>query len=236
MKTNQIPEDIAAAIDEAWPDGVVEHFDTDESYFQDIHAALERDLRKISGASLKWQTEPEPESTYWDLDDDYDDEPPLEENWQSYHVFFLAAEGQEFEFETEIESYDETADLEEDADVPMTTYKGRGCYGYLVAVSLAMPFAIIDPSEYAEFEECSNLERDLGSLDDPAEPPKSLGEKNLSKLERLRAKIAAVLAKHRVQILDRSIQRLPVSHLKSGPEVFLGAPLRVRDVFFFQGV
>src|ERR1022692_1130889 len=56
MDANRIPEDVAAAIEECWPDGVVEEFDTDESYFCDIHAKLERDLRKIPGASLLWQT------------------------------------------------------------------------------------------------------------------------------------------------------------------------------------
>ena len=70
----------------------IEEFDTDESYFHDIHAKLERDLGKIPGASLLWQTEAKDNSAHWDEDeDDEDDEPPpFRPDFQSYHVFFLA--------------------------------------------------------------------------------------------------------------------------------------------------
>jgi hypothetical protein len=71
-KSNRIPEDVAAAIHECWPDGAIQEFDADESYFPDIHAKLERDLKKIPGAALLWQTEAEDDSIYWDDDD----EPP----------------------------------------------------------------------------------------------------------------------------------------------------------------
>ncbi|HUD98217.1 MAG TPA: hypothetical protein VMR62_01490 [Bryobacteraceae bacterium] len=72
MSANRIPEDVAAAIQECWPDGVIEEFDTDESYFHDIRARLERDLGKIPGASLRWQTEEKHESDTWHDDDDDD--------------------------------------------------------------------------------------------------------------------------------------------------------------------
>jgi hypothetical protein len=39
MDVNRIPEDVAAAVEECWPDGVIEEFDRDESYFWGIHAA-----------------------------------------------------------------------------------------------------------------------------------------------------------------------------------------------------
>jgi hypothetical protein len=39
------------------PHGVIEEFAADESYFRGISARLERDLRKIPGALLLWQTE-----------------------------------------------------------------------------------------------------------------------------------------------------------------------------------
>ena len=64
MRANRIPDHVAAAIQDCW-DGVIEEFDTDESYFHDIHAKLERDLRKIPGASLLWQTEAEDDRAYW---------------------------------------------------------------------------------------------------------------------------------------------------------------------------
>src|SRR5882672_4539238 len=52
-----IPEDLAAIIKRCWPRGIVEEFPADESYFQEIRHQIERDLSRISGASLVWQTE-----------------------------------------------------------------------------------------------------------------------------------------------------------------------------------
>src|SRR3990170_4042371 len=54
-----IPKDLAAAIKRCWPHGVVEEFDTDESYFHEIRHQIERVLWGISGALLAWQTEKE---------------------------------------------------------------------------------------------------------------------------------------------------------------------------------
>src|ERR1039457_6878402 len=98
MDANRIPEDVAAAIEECWPDGLIEEFDTDESYFHDIHAKLERDLRKIPGASLLWQTEAEDNSAHWDDDEDGEDDepPPFRPAFQSYHDFFLAPQRGDF--------------------------------------------------------------------------------------------------------------------------------------------
>ena len=47
---SQIPKPVAAAIKKCWPDGVVAEFETDESYFLEIHPRLERDLRNIRGS------------------------------------------------------------------------------------------------------------------------------------------------------------------------------------------
>src|SRR5580658_10574968 len=122
MDANRIPDDVAAAIEESWPDSVVEEFDTDESYFYDIQAKLERDLRKIPGASLMWRTEAEDYSSHWDDDD----EPPPQPDFQSYHVFFLAPQGKEFEFETETEFPDEPEDSEDPlGEMRFITYPGK---------------------------------------------------------------------------------------------------------------
>jgi len=145
MHAKQIPDNVAAAMEECWPDGVIEEFDTDESYFHDIQAKLERDLRKIPGASLLWQTEPEDDSADWDDDDDDDEPPPSSPDFQSYHVFFLAPQGSEFEFETETEDLEEPDDFEDpDAELATVTYQGKGRRGCSVAVSLATPFATVD--------------------------------------------------------------------------------------------
>src|SRR5439155_15765062 len=94
----EIPKNVAAAIKRCWPHGVVGEFPTDESYFHEIRHQIDRDLRSISGASLICQTE---EANNAGSDDDDWDEPRLEEEWQSYHVFFVSPNGEEFRFETE---------------------------------------------------------------------------------------------------------------------------------------
>ena len=44
-----------------------------------------------------------------------------------------------------------------------------------------------------------------------------------------------MLRKHRIQVLDQSVLNLYVPGLKVSTEVFLEAPLRVRDALFFRG-
>jgi len=245
----QIPEDVAAAIEECWPDGVIEEFDTDESYFHDIHAKLERDLRKIPGASLLWQTEAEDDSGHWDLGDDDDEyaSPPFSPDFQSYHVFFLAPQGSEFEFETETESLEEPEDFEDpDAELATVTYPGKGWHGWGVTVSLATPFAAIRFADYAQFEDGSDWTPDPDSVayskngepvDLAASFRKAVGESAFRKLENLRARIVKVLAKHGVVVLDPAILDLPAPDLKSCSDVFLeGKKLTVGDAFFFRGV
>ena len=99
MAARPIPAKLAAKISKCWPDGVIEEFDTSESYFYEKRWPLEQDLRKIQGASLRCQTESE-EPHSWD-DDDGDRPPPGCDEFQSYHVFFLAPDDPEFHFEDE---------------------------------------------------------------------------------------------------------------------------------------
>jgi hypothetical protein len=65
----EIPKDLAAAIKRRWPCGVVEQFDTGESYFHEIRYQIECDLRGIAGVSLVWQTE-DADRVGWDDDED----------------------------------------------------------------------------------------------------------------------------------------------------------------------
>jgi len=224
-----------------WPDGVIEEFDTDESYFHDIRDGLERDLRKISGASLRWQTEEESD-TRWDEDEE--DEPPLDRDFQSYHVFFVSPHGNEFEFETEIENWEESEDPDVD-ELITTRVRGKGWRGCTVAISLAAPIAAVCIGDYAEFEDGSTSAPDPPSVpidvetDEPVDIGeqcrRALGEEVFAKLENLKQKIAAVLAKHKVQLLDDSVLDLP-SGLRAEEEIFVEGPPTVRDAFFFRGV
>src|SRR5437773_10416200 len=96
---------------------------------------IERDLRRISGVSLVWQTE--------DVDrgacDDEDEALPSYSEWQSYHVFFVSPAGDEFRFE------DETIG-EDPGDGTETAFSGEGRFGISLTISLAAPVAAIGVS------------------------------------------------------------------------------------------
>ena len=92
-----------------------------------------RHTESISGVSLLWQTE-EAGVAVWD--DDEGDQPRLEEEWQSYHVFSVSPNSEEFRFEAETTGEDSEEGTE-------TTYPGEGRYGLALTISLAAPIAAI---------------------------------------------------------------------------------------------
>jgi len=128
----EIAKDLAATIKRCWPRGIVEEFSADGSYFHEIRHQIERDLGSISGASLVWQTE-EARPAGWE--DDNPDEPPFHDSkFQSYHLFFVSPNGEEFRFE------DETIG-DDPENGTQTTYAGEGQFGVALTISLAAPVA-----------------------------------------------------------------------------------------------
>jgi hypothetical protein len=240
---SQIPRHVAAAIKKCWPEGIVEEFDTDESYFHEIHSHLERDLRNIRGAALLWQSEAQDSDI--SRDNDRKDEPPPSEDWQSYHLFFVAPDGKEFHFEDEIEGGEKPEDPE-DEEWTGTTYLGEGWIGCAVGICLAARFAAINLDSFSQYEdgsrslpdvECFILSEETNERVDSGQYYREiLGEKAFQRLQDLRSNITAILAKYRIQVLDKSILDLRVPSLATSEEVFLEKPLRVRDAFFFHGV
>jgi hypothetical protein len=241
MGASQIPKNVAAALRKCCPDGVVEAFPTDDSYFHEIRDGLESDLRKIRGATLHWQT-PLPE-TAPDGADDWDHDPlPPDDDWQSYHVFFLAPNGKEFRFEDEIEGLEQSEDPESEECIT-ATFPGEGWIGCGVGIYLAAPFAAIDLCKYSQYEDGSTGTPQLESSDQTNERidtdrqyRETLGANAFQKLDELRSQIAAVLLKHRIEVLESSVLDLPAPNLEAGEDVYLEGPLRVRDAFFFRGL
>jgi hypothetical protein len=234
----EIPMDLAAAIKQCWPRGVVEEFDTDESYLHETRSQIESELADIPGALLVWQTE-EASGAGWE-DDEEKDEPLLSQSeWQSYHVFFISPSSEEFRFE------DETIG-EDPEDGTQNTYPGEGRFGLALSMSLAAPVAVIDASSYSQYEDGSvTLPDPMSALfwDEKTRETISanryhrewLGQEMFQELEILRQKIISILPRH-ISVLDESVLNLPVRGLKAGEEVFIGKPVRIRDAFFFRGV
>ncbi|HVN04476.1 MAG TPA: hypothetical protein VMT86_08675 [Bryobacteraceae bacterium] len=225
MEPSPISDALAAVIEECWPDGVIAEFDTSESYFNDVYDALEHELSSMYGASLLWQTA---------ADED------AERDWQSYHTFFVSPRGSEFEFETETE-----VEEEPDGEPAHVTYPGKGYYGCTVAVSLAAPVAAVLLSELAEFDDGSISPPDPGDVacsDETGEPvdplasyQQALGEAAFAKLDGLRNRIAAILAKHELQIIGQDELDVLLPEMGVDDAVNLEPPVTVRDAFFFHG-
>jgi hypothetical protein len=243
-QTQRIPQNIAAAIRRRFPDGIVDEFPTDESYFHAIHAKVERGLRKIREASLLWQTADDEEDASLDGPDDG----PPAEAWQSYHVFFLAPDGDDFHVLGETEAIAEPAEAEEHAmsDGPGATSPGEEWTGYAVGISLVARYAVINLGCYAQYEDGTVMTPDVESfiysditgerIDALQYYQEILGPVAFETLTALGDRIASVLRKHRIRVLPESVLNLYVPGLTTGPGVFLEAPLRVRDALFFRGI
>jgi hypothetical protein len=136
------------------------------SYFREKRWPLEQDLRTIQGASLLCQTEAqEPHS--WD-DNDSDRPPPGCDEFQSYHVFFLAPNDPEFHFEAETESLADPGDPKEE-EWPDDMIPGEGWFGWAVGISLVARSAVLNPGQCSQYEDSTRDIPDVESFIYPEE-------------------------------------------------------------------
>ncbi|PYV32056.1 MAG: hypothetical protein DMG09_24895 [Acidobacteria bacterium] len=248
-------EDVLKAIKRVWPDNLVEMtFDSEESYFWDIHPRLTRALERIKGADLLLEREAKGEPI-WHEGVDRDEDPPADfTTSRSYHLFFVSPKGEAFMFETETEEMDEEAMAEGIGepgwkDPPMKKIPGEGRTGWSVAVSLPAPFAVVSLGDMLTFEDGSTWEPGIESCaqtedgepitDSEAHFRKFHGEPAFEILQKLRSEIVDILERHGLTVLQEDEWRKPVPWLRGGEEVFAGAsgePIRVLDAFFFEGL
>jgi hypothetical protein len=231
LKRTTIPGHISAAIRKAWPDGVVEPFDSEESYFWKIREKLSWDIRGLGGGMLSCEREASPQRD-WHNDDDAWENIPEQEPERSYHTFFLAPLGDEFTHEVESDFIDSEFPEEEDEEVETT---GTGRIGCLAAVSLVTRFGIVTLSELVEYEHRDYDEPTLGPPGGwDAHFKELLGAKQVKQLDKLRAEMTQVLESHRVRVLAPDVLRQTVPGLRADNEVLLSEPITVQDTFFFH--
>jgi hypothetical protein len=169
--------DVKDVIDRVWPGGIVEmSFDPDESYFYEVHPKLPRAFHHIKNVHLVHEREADGGPVWWDQSDPEEDPPDEIERSRSYHLFFVSPEGKNFEFETEAEGFAEpelTGEEFEEAgweDSPIEArIPGTVRTGWVVAVSLLAPFAVIELGDVATFEDGSTTEPDIESYGETAE-------------------------------------------------------------------
>jgi hypothetical protein len=240
-KSKPIRNDVAKAIDRAWPDGVVDMpLDSDGSYFWDIYPKLKRNLSRIKDATLLFEREPDKEPEWSDGEDADEDLPDWDGGSRSYHLFFISPTDKSFTIEVESEEPGEEDNLH--------TVQGRSTIGCSVGVSLIAPFGLTAPSLMDNFDSGSFSEPAIetvlvgrkGNEIDPDDHYKQLlGPKRWVILEKLRREASAILEKHAITVLPEEELRKTVPRLRGGAEALVGKMgelITVQDALFFEGI
>jgi hypothetical protein len=213
---------------------------------------LSRAFRRLPSAQLLHEREAEGGPIWWDGSDPEEDPPDEVERSRSYHVFFVSPEGEPFRFETEAEGIVEpefmTEEFEEAGwgeDPPVSRIHGSGRTGWVVAVSLLAPFAVIELGDVSTFEDGNTTEAEIESYAETEDGERINQEEHFRKfagaqayeiLLKLRAKIGAILEKCGITVLPAEEWRKPVPWLRGGEETLVGIegrPVRVLDAFFY---
>jgi hypothetical protein len=248
-------KDVQEAIDRIWPDGIVEmSLGPDESYFSGLHPRLSRALRRIRNTSLVYEREADGGPMWWEESDPEEDPPDEIERSRSYHTFFVSPDREGFTFETEAEGVAEpefmTGDFAEAGwgeGPPVSRISGRGRTGWVVAVSLLAPFAVIELGDTVAFEDGSTTEAEIESYGQTAgervDPVKNFrevyGAQAYKTIVSLRAKIADILEGFGITVLPAEEWRKPAPWLRGTEETLIGLngkAIRVLDAFFFESL
>jgi hypothetical protein len=251
-----IRRDVREAIDRVWPNGVVDmSFDQDESYFSPLHPKLAKALGRIRNARLVYERDAGGGPVWWEESDCEEDPPDEIERERSYHTFFVSPEGEDFTFETESEGITEpecmTADFADAGwgeDPPIGQISGSGSTGWVVAVSLLAPFAVIELGDMVAFEDGSTTEPEIesygqtadGGLVDPEDTFREVHSAQSNKIiASLRAQLAEILQGFGITVLPAEEWRKPLPWLRATEETLVGLdgkPLRALDAFFFESL
>jgi hypothetical protein len=245
-------KDVQDMLDRTWPDGVVElSIGPEDSYFCDLHPKLSRALRSIRKTSLGYEREAFGDPVWFEGSDPEEDPPDDIEQSRSYHTFFVTPDGEAFTFETEAEGLEEPDDFEEgelDEDPPVSLISGTGTTGWVVAVSLLAPVAVIELGFRVIYEDGTATEPGIGSYAETADDGqvdreddfrKVHGARAYKTLVSLRAKIVDLLKGFGITVLPVEEWRKPAPGLRGSEETLIGfdgGPIRVLDAFFFASL
>jgi hypothetical protein len=247
-----VREDVKEAIDRVWPDDIVEmSFDADESYFYDVYPKLVSALHRIKSVHHIHEREADPGPVWFDGSDPDDDPPDHFETSRSYHLFFVSPVGKDFLFETEIETIGEPEFIGEESEEDeweetLVEVRGTGRTGWVVAVSLVAPYAVIKFGEMTNYEDGDTTEPGIESYSEYDAGESIAPQENFRKtaspraykiLLNLREKIAGILETSKIAVLPEEELRIPVPWLRPGKETMAaieGRPLSVFDAFFFS--
>lgn len=228
-------------------------FDSDESYFCEVHPKLSLAFPRIPHVQLLQERDAEGGPIWWDSSDPEEDPPDEHQRARSYHLFFISPEGAAFRFETEAEGIAEPEFMTEEFDEAgwgedpvMCPIAGSGRIGWVVAVSLVAPFAIVELCDVISYEDGSTTEAAIESYAETEGGKQIDAEEHFrgthdahayQTLVKLRAKISDILAKRGITVLPAKEWRKPVPGLRCGEDTIPGIEgkeVRVLDAFFFE--
>jgi hypothetical protein len=235
-----LPQYVADAIRQAWPDGVIDMpVDSDDAPFWDVCPRLKAALSHIPQGAVFYERDPRG-GPKWDETSNPDEDPP---GWhagsRSYYLFFVSSTDERCTFATDT--------LEPDEEGIERRFQGKGRIGYVVAVSLVAPFALVTLDQMEAFENGTKSEPDVephifdpqGRVDSEDYYRELLDEAGFMALRTLRAEIVRVLGKYPVAVIPQEDLDRPVRWLRASEDVVVGLagePITVRDAFFFFSV
>jgi len=247
-------KDVREALDRLWPDGLVEmSFDSDESCFCAVYPKLQRAFHRIPHAQLLQEREPAGGPIWWDGSDPEEDPPDEQLRSRSYHLFFVSPEGEPFTFDAEAERITEpefmTQDYEEAGwgeGPPVGRIPGSGRTGWVVAVSLLAPLAVIELGDVITYDDGSTTDAEIESYGE-TEEGKRIDPEELFRtthdaeayqtLVKLRVQVSGILEKRGIAVLPAEEWRKAAPWLRGFEDTLLGIDgraMRVLDAFFFE--
>lgn len=245
QKLKALGKNVAAALRETYAGGLVsaDIVFKKGSYLDGVCAPLRARLAEIDGTEVLWERPPQG-GPQWKKGRDPDTNPPdWHEEPSSYHLFFVALQGEEYEYEGELPELQDVEGGVEPIEVSVSTVGRIGC---IAAVSRVAPFAVVRLRDMEFTANGWNTDPDLGctifNLDGSAmDMDEYFGEmfedEGVKALHRLRDKIAKVLGAFDIEVLSDEELSKGVSGLRAEPEIVVGAQngeLTVEKALFFR--
>lgn len=237
-RQTDLPKHIAEAIREAWPDGMIDmSVDCDDAPFWEVYPKLKAALSHIRRGVVFYEREPEGGPRWGETSNPDADPPDWHDESRSYCLFFVSSTDERLKFATDT--------IEPDEEGVERRFQGEGRTGYVVAVSLVAPFAVVTLDQLEVFENGSRSEPDVephifgldGRKVDPEDHCRELvDEAGFMVLKALRAEIVRVLGAFAVVVIPEEDLERPVRWLRASEDVMVGEAITVRDAFFFRSV
>lgn len=191
----ELPRHIADAIRHAWPDGVIDiSVDWDDAPFWEVYPKLKARLSRIRRGAVFYEREPEGGPRWDETSNPDEDVPDWHDESRSFCLFFVSSTDERLTFATDT--------VEPDEEGIERRVQGDGRIGYVVAVSLVAPFAVVMLDQLEVFENGSRSEPDVEShifgldgrkVDAEDHYRELVDEAGLTVLRTLRADIVRVL-------------------------------------------